>query len=343
LLGRNAMSLRNICIAFLILFVINPHVITQVGFQLSFAAIFGLIWFFGDKEFNSDSRFDKIKNGLYVAIMTSVVATVFTLPFIATHFSSVPLYSLVGNLILLPIFSFVIMPLVILGTGAAVFGLHSLLDIAMRVYNASLNLAQSIADLPLSNITMPHIGNTAFVIFIIAFAALGLIKTNSGKWIYRKLNYVLFTVFITIGITIVALQPRPLFYATSDHELVGMVYNGKLEFNKARASNHYFAFDTFRKLNGEKPSDTNIRHKCPNGVCIYKTDKWTVAYIQKFVPLHKNIVELCRDDNIDFIVSYFDISGPKCNHKILRKGFVIYKNGHVKYTPVNRWWHNPHE
>ena len=146
-----------------------------------------------------------------------------------------------------------------------------------------------------------------------------------------------------VGITIVATRETPIFYATDDHELIGMVYDSKLEFNKARASNHYFAFNTFRKLNNEAAQDTNIRRKCPGGVCIYESEKWTLAYIQKFVPLHKNIVKLCRDENIDFIVSYFDISAPKCNHKILHNGFVIYKSGKVEYTPTNRWWNNPHE
>ncbi len=347
LLGRNALSMRNICIAFLCLFVANPHFITQSSFQLSFAAIFGLIWFFGDKNFDNSNKslFVKCKTWIYVAAMTSIIATLFTLPFIATHFSSVPLYSLIGNLVLLPIFSVLIMPLVILGTFGALFGSHLLLHWAGGIYDWAFNLAQRIADLPLSNIIMPHISDVAFATFILAFLFLMFIKpiTNSAYCILRKLNYVLFAAFAIFGIMIVMFQPRPVFYATADHELIGMVYDSKLEFNKARASNHFFAFNTFRQLNGEPPMDTNVRRKCPDGVCIYKSDKFTVAYIQKFVPLQKHFADLCRNDDIDFIVSYFYIDAPLCRQKILRNGFVIYKSGYVKYTPTNRWWHNPHE
>ena len=347
LLGRNALSMRNICIAFLILFIINPHFVMQSGFQLSFAAIFGLIWFFGDKKFDisNQSIIGKVRTWIYVAAMTSIIATLFTLPFIAAHFSSVPLYSLIGNLVLLPIFSMAIMPLVLLGTVSAVFGSHWLLNVAMDIYNWSLHLATIIANLPLANLNMPHISNTAFAIFILAFVFLILIRPikNSGVLVLRKLNYVLFGVTAAFGILVVVCQPRPVFYATHDHELIGMVYDGKLEFNKARASNHYFAFDAFRQLNGEPHSDTNVRRKCPDGVCIYESPKFTVAYIQKFVPLQKHFAKLCRDENIDYIVSYFNIDAPSCRQKILRNGFVIYKSGHVKYTPVNRWWHNPHE
>ncbi len=342
LLGRNAVSLRNICIAFLILFCVNPHFVTQAGFQLSFAAIFGLIWFFDDKKFDDEH---KIKSYLYTAVATAFIATIFTLPFIATHFNYVPVYSLLGNVFLLPIFSVIIMPLVIVGTICALFGFHLFLNLGMDVYNFSLHIAQKIADMPSANLTMPYIPEYAFVLFILGFLFLVFIKpiTDSESVIYRKLNYILFIVCILFGIGIIVAQQKPVFYVTPDHELVGMVYDGKLEFNKAKSANHYFAFDAFRKLNGEEHNDKNIRRKCPDGVCIYKSDKFTLAYIQKFVPLQKHIVNLCRDDNIDFIVSYFDISSPKCNHKILHNGFVIYKSGNIKYTPANRWWNNPHE
>ena len=172
LLGRNAVSMRNISIAFLILFFVNPHFVTQPGFQLSFSAIFGLIWFFNDKNFTAKTRIAKIKNGIYAATMTAIVATIFTMPFIATHFNSVPLYGLVGNLILLPIFSIVIMPLVLLGTICAIFHGHLLLNMAMNVYNFAFLIANKIVDLPASNIMLPHIPTIAFICFILGLVFL---------------------------------------------------------------------------------------------------------------------------------------------------------------------------
>lgn len=345
LLGRSAISMRNICIAFLILFFINPHFVTQPGFQLSFAAIFGLIWFFGDKKFENYTPFSKIINWLYIASMTAIIATMFTLPFIATHFSSVPLYSLIGNLVLLPIFSILIMPLVVIGTLLAIFNIHFVLNWATGCYEFALNIAKDISHMPFANIHIPHIPDIAFAIFILGFAMLIFIKplTDSTNWIFRKINYILFIGSVIIGSIIISEYDKPVFYITTDHELIGMVYDGKLEFNKARAANHYFAFDAFRKLNNEPHNDTNIRRKCPDGVCIYKSDKFTIAYIQKFLPLQKYIVKLCHDNDIDFIVSYFKIDAPHCAKKILNGGFVMYKSGRIKRTPSNRWWHNPHE
>ena len=333
--GRNAISMRNICVAFCAIFLMNPHYVMQPGFQLSFAAIFGLVWLWNDVKPKIPNN--KILKVLYTATLTSIVATVFTAPFVIAHFYSLPIYGLLGNLILLPIFSVAIMPLVILGTLTSGFGWNLPLNLAESVYNFTLDIGTKIAELPYSTLTLPHISNLALMLFIIGFMCLMFIRP-----VKIKLNYILFSILTLAGISVVALTPKPIFYATKDHELVAFVNNGKLEFNKSRASNHYFTFDTWKQLNGEATDTPNKRRKHDKGLYLYKTENFNLAYIQKFVPLQKHIAKLCNDDNIDYIVSYFYIDAPKCNHKILRDGFVIYKSGKVSYTTTNRPWHNPH-
>ena len=332
--GRNPISMRNICIAFCIIFLMNPHYVLQPGFQLSFAAIFGLVWLWNDIKPKMPNN--KILKILYTATLTSVVATLFTAPFVIAHFYSLPIYGLLGNLILLPIFSVAIMPLIIIGTITATFGWTYPIELAEKAYEFTLMIGTKIAELPYSNIIMPHITNTALMCFILGFMALLFIRP-----IKVKINYILFSVFTLTGIFIIATTPKPLFYATYDHELVGFVNNGKIEFNKSRASNHYFTFDTWKQLNGERTQTPNKRRKHNKGLYLYKTENFNLAYIQKFTTLQKNIANLCNDESIDYIVSYFHINSPKCNHKILRGGFVIYKSGKVKYTTTNRPWNNP--
>lgn len=332
--GRNPISMRNICIAFCIIFLMNPHYVLQPGFQLSFAAIFGLVWLWNDIKPKMPNN--KILKILYTATLTSVVATLFTAPFVIAHFYSLPIYGLLGNLILLPIFSVAIMPLIIVGTITATFGWTYPIELAEKAYEFTLMIGTKIAELPYSNIIMPHITNTALMCFILGFMALLFIRP-----IKVKINYILFSVLTLTGIFIIATTPKPLFYATYDHELVGFVNNGKIEFNKSRASNHYFTFDTWKQLNGERTQTPNKRRKHNKGLYLYKTENFNLAYIQKFTTLQKNIANLCNEESIDYIVSYFHINSPKCNHKILRGGFVIYKSGKVKYTTTNRPWNNP--
>ncbi len=330
MVGRSAISMRNIALAFCLIFLINPHYVMQAGFQLSFSAVFGLVWLYS--VIKPKMPQNKILKIIYACILTSLIATIFTAPFVAIHFGAIPTYGLISNLILLPIFSFAIMPLVLIGIIGALFGFHGALNLAHTIYDYAFNVAEWISQMPFANINVPHIPNTAVVCFVIGFMCLILIKN-----IKTPINIILFSVFITFGVLIVHFAPRPIFYATGDHELVAFLRDdGILEFNKSRASNHYFTFDTWKKINNQSVDTPNHRRKHVRGV--YKFGN--IVYIQKFVPLMKNITQLCNDNGVKYIVSYFKIDSPKCNHKILHDGFVIYPSGRVKYTPVKRRWHN---
>lgn len=335
--GRNAVSMRNVCIAFLALFLMNPHFVMQPGFQLSFAAIFGLVWLWND--INPGMPHNKILKIIYASVLTSGVATAFTAPFVVMHFYDLPVYGLIGNLVLLPVFSFAIMPLVIIGTVLVFFNFTWPIDMAENIYTWCLGIGNWVDGLPWATITLPHIPNIAMMFIILGFMSIMFIRN-----IRIKINYILGSIFFVIGIIIIIVQPRPLFYITSDHELAAFVGdNGNLEFSKSRASNHYFTFNTWKQLNGEQTDTVNIRRKPVDGIWIYETKNFTLAYIQKFVPLMNNIARLCNDKDIDYIISYFDTDAPMCDNKILRNGLVIYPSGTINYVYHRRPWHNPHE
>ena len=331
--GRVAISLRNVCLAMIAVLLINPHYVMQAGFQLSFAAVFGLVWFFGTYKMPEN----KILKIICAATLTSIIATLFTAPFVAAHFQALPLYSLVGNLILLPIFSFMIMPLVMIGVIAATIGWSGPIALAHWIYDIALNIAGWIAHLPMASIAIPHISNTAIMIFVLAFAVLILVKP-----VTRYTNLAGCALFVIAGIVWVACTPRPVVYATYDHELIAFKNaDGILEFNKSRASNHYFAFGTWKQFNGDDPNTNNIRMKCERGVCRYNGKNFNFVYIQKFVPLAREIENLCRTDTTTYIASYFDVYAPNCAARILRGPFVIYNSGDVKQISHHRRWHNP--
>jgi competence protein ComEC len=336
--GRNAISMRNIALAFCVIFLINPHYVMQAGFQLSFAAVFGLVWLYTDIKPKMPRN--KLLKVLYISVLTSLVATIFTAPFVAMHFGKFPLYSLIGNLIFLPIFSFTIMPLILIGTLTATFGFTVPNNLAHTIYEYAYQIAEWIAKLPFANISVPHISNMSGMIFIIGFMCLILIKP-----IKTKVNYILFFVFMTLGILCVYMTPKPIFYTTYDNELIGILdTDGKLKFNKSRASNHYFTFDTWKQINGQPTKTKNIRRKHDHGVYRLNTENFNLVYMQKFVPTMNNIEKFCTDENIDYIVSYFNINSKTCNHKILRDGIQIMPNGKVIRTPAGRpWHHNRHE
>jgi len=343
ILGRGILSLRNAALAFLIIFLINPFYVMTAGFQLSFAAIFGLLWFYNDKTYVKRRLLNRIGHILYLSLMTAVIATIFTLPFVIMHFGFVPLYGLIGNLIILPIFSFAIMPLVVLGTIFAIFGNNFLLHVADNIYNFALSVGKHIANLPYANINMPHISNTVLVLLILGMLCIILIvNRDSKKFLWRNINYFIGGAFILFATIIFVATPRPLCYATPDHKLIGFVMNGKLQFNKSRSSQHYFAFNTWRGFNNEMITYKNSKYKgCIKGLCVYKTPKWTIAYMQDFSTVMTNIDKICNDKSVDYIVSPFDIDTKNCHAKILKDGIIIYPSGHITNFSNHRPWHNP--
>ena len=326
--GRNAISMRNVAIAFCVIFFINPYCVMQAGFQLSFSAVFGLVWLYQDVKPKMPRN--KLLEIIYACALTSLVATLFTAPFVAAHFGAIPIYGLIGNLVLLPVFSVAIMPLVFIGMFSAIFGFNTPINWAHDIYNWLIGVAENISNLPCASLNTPHISNIALLLFVLAFISLMFIKP-----IKIKINYILFAIFFALALVAVFKTPTPVFYASYDNELVAFLDdNGFLKFNKSRAANHKFAFDTWKQINNEPTGTPNKRYKHDNGVYKYGN----IVYIQKFVPLMKNIDKLCNDDNVKFIVSYFKIDAPKCQHKILSGGLLIYPDDKVKYLQSNRLW-----
>ena len=341
IIGRTAFSLRTVGIAMFTLVLFNPYFVMRAGFQLSFAAIFGIIWLWQIAKPNMPKS--KILRYIYTAFLTAAVACVFTTPFIAAHFGAIPLYGVLGNLIFVPVFSFFVMPLVIIGTIFAMFGIGAPLTLAHKTYDVIFHWAENISGLPAATIGTPCVSNLAIILIIIGLACLVFIRNiDSFKSIIaRHLNLVFCCLFICGGLLVSVLTPKPIFYISNDHKLIGAVINGKLKFNKTHDSGNFFAFDTWKKSNGEQAGTENKKLSKQSGIYSITTPKWNLAYIQSFVPLSKNFSSLCESENIKFIASFFDINSEKCADKIIHGGAVIYPSGRIKYVTSNRLWHNP--
>lgn len=232
------------------------------------------------------------------------------------------------------------MPFVMIGTICSLFGGHLMLNITSNLYEFALRIATKISNLPYANININYMPNTVLILCIIGLLCVILIvRSDSKNLLKRNINYVCGFVFIAVAFYIQATQTKPLFYSTTDNELVGFVENGKLQFNKAKSSKHYHAFNAWRDFNNEPVSDKNARKKCEHGLCIYKIPKWNLVYMQTIKTVIDNIETTCRDTNVDFIVTPLNIKAPNCHAKILRGGMIIYPNGKIKSIAGNRLWH----
>lgn len=113
LAGRRALTMRNVAIAAIAIVLIDPASVFRASFQLSFAAVVALIGVYelprrrreGDRTW-----LGKTIGNVGVAALTSFIAGAATLLFSAYHFQQTAPLGVLGNILVLPVVSFVIMP-----------------------------------------------------------------------------------------------------------------------------------------------------------------------------------------------------------------------------------------
>jgi len=101
-LGRINISARALAYAASIMLLLNPFLLTRdVGFQLSFLAVLGIIYF----SPIISSFLTKIPNTLHVREIMSmtIAAQILTLPILIVNFGFISLVSILGNLLILPL------------------------------------------------------------------------------------------------------------------------------------------------------------------------------------------------------------------------------------------------
>ncbi len=106
ILKKNSIAnIDSLLITFLIMLIINPLYIFDIGFELSFFITFCLLM--------SEEYIKKSKNKLQGSLKISVISFFASLPILVANFYTVPVVSILSNIILVPIFSAVLFPLVI--------------------------------------------------------------------------------------------------------------------------------------------------------------------------------------------------------------------------------------
>lgn len=116
MLGRVPFSLRLVAVSASVILLILPDALMGASFQLSFAAVTGLIFFYERMRgklsvwYGEAGWFRRGLLYLFGVCATSVIATLATGPFILYHFQSFSIYSVPANMIGVPLLGFIVMP-----------------------------------------------------------------------------------------------------------------------------------------------------------------------------------------------------------------------------------------
>ncbi|MCQ2959458.1 MAG: competence protein ComEC family protein [Bacteroidales bacterium] len=149
LLKRNTSTYNALAIASFLSLLISPNDLFSVSFQLSYAAVVSIVYF-GNKIQNIFHPETIIGQYLWGIIAVSISVQIGTIPLTLYYFGTIPTYSLLTNIIVIPI-SFVILILVI--TSLATSWIPSAGEFLMKILNFTTDYMQDcIADIN----TFPH-------------------------------------------------------------------------------------------------------------------------------------------------------------------------------------------
>jgi ComEC/Rec2-related protein len=207
IIQRNCMPMRSLGAAAVILLIFTPEVAFHPSFQLSFIAVISLI---GGFEFyqNNKSILDKtggiisaFKFYLVSNIYSSFLASIITAPVVINQFYIFSTYSVITNLIAVPIMSFCLMPLLLLSILVIPIGIDSyIIRLAGFFIKIITNSAKLVNGLPSSVWYFGHITSFSIILFLLGFFWIVFWKT---KWRIAGLGIML------ISFVFMILSPKP--------------------------------------------------------------------------------------------------------------------------------------
>ncbi|WDR05894.1 ComEC/Rec2 family competence protein [Devosia rhodophyticola] len=185
LAGRRALTMRNVALAAIVIILIDPPSIFRASFQLSFAAVVGLIGVYEMPRQGMRGNlgwFGRIGKTVAATAMTSFIAGSATLLFSAYHFQQTAPLGVLGNVMALPIVSLVIMPAAMLGLLFMPLGVEGYFFQAMGWgIDVMLEIARLVASWSAGLEAHPLLSATAL---LIGLAALAWFAFLEGYWRY---------------------------------------------------------------------------------------------------------------------------------------------------------------
>ena len=143
IVDRRALTMRNVALAAIVVLAVAPEALLHPGFQMSFAAVAGLVSAFeaiSKREANAPSGrpgtsmgliWLKSRNYVFGLALVPLIAGTSTALFAAHHFYRVAPLGLLANMLAMPVVSIAVMPLALLGMVLMPFGLEKIALVPM--------------------------------------------------------------------------------------------------------------------------------------------------------------------------------------------------------------------
>lgn len=339
MIERKYRGLIAIAFAASAILIIEPESILKPGFQMSFSAVLALI---SSYQINANKLF-KIKIIKYfVSIMiSSVIASLATVPYTIYNFNYFSISGIVTNLIAIPLVTLIIIPLGIIYIFLILLNLEwVVIPIIERPIDSVLYVTNIIADIKYLIIPVHTFPVSSIVIITFGLLWICLWQQN---WRFMGIF------FIVIGIFLGVMYRTPDILVSNDN--IAVKENDNLLYSLTR-KNRNFVVKTWAKQNGQdqilshkKYNDPNKSLNCGDYGCIYNKGNGKsvlLAYKQE------DVLENCK--NVDLIIQLNRFNLSACNSQIVKYSdlevhgthsiWIMDKDIKIKKVRSNRNWHN---
>jgi len=247
MLDRNPISLRLVAVAAVLILLMTPEALLSASFQMSFAAVTGLVAAFAAvTEYKAVRARRRLagtdpdrRRGLghrlaiyFLAIAgTTIVAEIVLMPPTLYHFNRTALYGLAGNLLAMPLVGFWIMPAAVVAMLLMPLGLEEVpLTLMGHGIDQMLMVARSLSTAPGAEFLVPAFSTGAYACIMIGLIAICLFK----GWL-RILGVPL----ILAGTVFAVWTPRPDILIGGDAKVMAVkAPDGRYWFSPGLAGRH---------------------------------------------------------------------------------------------------------
>ncbi len=222
----NQFSTYNIiALSAIILISINPYIITEVGFQLSYFAVIGIIYlqpkiyrFFAIKNYLGDK--------IWAITAVSIAAQISTFPLILLYFHQFPNLFWISNLIVIPSAGIILISGILLflfswSVSIATF-IGAFLSYVIIILNYCLKIIENIPFALSTGLYISHIQSFMIYLFII-WISVALSKRSKILFKYSLLLLLLITISFSYKIYQIEKQNMLTIYFTPKHAAIEII------------------------------------------------------------------------------------------------------------------------
>lgn len=325
-----------------VLLLFEPYFLFSVGFQLSYTAVFGIvyfqpklaIWYLPD---------NKIINYFWQLTMVSIAATLGTLPLTLYYFHQFPIWFWLSSAIVIPAAG------LILSLGLAFFtlGLLPYLDalLGKAIYYAihAMNWCiQTIHDFPLAAIKGLWFTDVEFYLILAAILTFGfLLQTRKIRWTMYSLGFIIILAAISLyHHWQSAQQKQVVIYSLSNTSAIDFI-NGQtvttFQSDNLNAKNYEFAAQSHHWQMNVKTVDTIAFAENLDKPFLKKQANLIQFYDKTFLIINNKIKPTATKIEVDYLIL---INNPKTKIADLTNAFTFKKvifDGSNKYWQIKNW------